>query len=101
MSDLTRFEEQILLSIWKLGNNAYGPAIYNHIRELTQKEFALGGIYFMSSHFSLGLEMGLKGGDKFDTSDQFEGENTDGSTGIEGEVDSGGLQLVLFVGYHF
>lgn len=64
-------------------------------------KFALGGIYFMSSHFSLGLEMGLKGGDKFDTSDQFEGENTDGSTGIEGEVDSGGLQLVLFVGYHF
>lgn len=46
MSELTRFEEQILLSIWKLGNDAYGPAIYKHIRELTQKELAIGGIYF-------------------------------------------------------
>jgi len=46
MSDLTRFEEQILLSIWKLENDAYGPAIYKYIRELTQKEIAIGGIYF-------------------------------------------------------
>ena len=46
MSDLTRFEEQILLSVWKLGDKAYGPAIYYHIKELTQKEMAIGGIYF-------------------------------------------------------
>jgi DNA-binding PadR family transcriptional regulator len=46
MSELTRFEEQILLSIWKLKDGAYGPAIYNYIRDLTQKEMAIGGIYF-------------------------------------------------------
>jgi DNA-binding PadR family transcriptional regulator len=46
MSEMTRFEEQILLSVWKLGINAYGPAIYNHIRVLTQKDLAIGGVYF-------------------------------------------------------
>jgi DNA-binding PadR family transcriptional regulator len=46
MSHLTRFEEQILLSVWKLGKDAYGPAIYNHIRKLTQRELAISGIYF-------------------------------------------------------
>jgi PadR family transcriptional regulator PadR len=44
--NLTRFEEQILLSIWKLEKDAYGPAIYNYIRELTKKKIAIGGIYF-------------------------------------------------------
>jgi len=46
MSELTRFEEQVLLSVWKLGTGAYGPAIYDHIRELTKKELSVGGIYF-------------------------------------------------------
>jgi len=46
MSEMTRFEEQILLSVWKLGNNAYGPAINNHIQVLTQKDLAIGGVYF-------------------------------------------------------
>ena len=46
MSDLTRFEEQILLSVWKLKNNAYALTIYNRIRELTGRELAIGGIYF-------------------------------------------------------
>jgi TolB-like protein len=64
-------------------------------------KFSLGGIYFLSSRFSLGLELGLKGGGKFDTSDQFGDENIDSSTGIAREVDSGGLQTVIFIGYHF
>ena len=46
MSELTRFEEQILLSVWKLNRAAYGLTIYNHIRELTGRELAIGGIYF-------------------------------------------------------
>jgi len=46
MSDLTRFEEQILLSVWKLQDEAYGIAIYNHIRSITNKDLAIGGIYF-------------------------------------------------------
>lgn len=46
MSELTRFEEQIMLSVWKLNHNAYGLTIYNHIRELTKRDLAIGGIYF-------------------------------------------------------
>ena len=46
MTELTKFEEQILLSVWKLGENAYGITIYNYIKELTGKKLAIGGIYF-------------------------------------------------------
>jgi DNA-binding PadR family transcriptional regulator len=46
MSELTRFEEQILLSVWRLNKNAYGLTIYNYIRELTKRDLAIGGIYF-------------------------------------------------------
>ena len=46
MSDLTKFEEQILLSVWKLQDEAYGISIYNHIRNITNKDQAIGGIYF-------------------------------------------------------
>lgn len=45
-AELTRFEEQILLSVWRLQDGAYGISIYQHIRELTGKELAIGGIYF-------------------------------------------------------
>ena len=46
MSDLTRLEEQIMLSVWKLNRNAYGNTIYHHIRDLTQRNMAISGIYF-------------------------------------------------------
>jgi len=46
MSELTKFEEQILLSVWKLQKEAYGISIYNHIRTITKKDLAIGGIYF-------------------------------------------------------
>ena len=46
MAELTKLEEQILLSVWKLGNNAYGLTIYEHIQEITGKKIAIGGIYF-------------------------------------------------------
>jgi DNA-binding PadR family transcriptional regulator len=46
MLELTRFEEQILLSVWKLNKNAYALTIYNNIRELTERNLAIGGIYF-------------------------------------------------------
>ena len=44
--ELTKLEEQILLSIWKLGDNAYGLTIYQHICEITDKKIAIGGIYY-------------------------------------------------------
>ncbi len=46
MPELTKLEEQILLSVWKLQREAYGTSIYQYIMELTGKELAIGGIYF-------------------------------------------------------
>lgn len=46
MAELTRLEEQILLSVWKLQDEAYGISIYIHIRGITRKRIAIGGIYF-------------------------------------------------------
>jgi len=46
MAELTRLEEQILLSVWKLQDEAYGISIYKHIRDITRKKLAIGGIYF-------------------------------------------------------
>jgi DNA-binding PadR family transcriptional regulator len=46
MSDLTRLEEQIMLSVWKLNRSAYGNTIYNHIRKLTQRDMVISGLYF-------------------------------------------------------
>jgi PadR family transcriptional regulator PadR len=45
-SELTRLEEQILLSVWRLGDAAYGIAIYDHISKITGKNLAIGGIYY-------------------------------------------------------
>ncbi|MCK5147887.1 PadR family transcriptional regulator [bacterium] len=46
MAELTKLEEQILLSVWKLGDNAYGLTIYKTIVEITGKKMAIGGIYY-------------------------------------------------------
>jgi len=46
MSELTKLEEQILLAVWKLGDNAYGLPIFQHITKLTGKKIAIGGIYY-------------------------------------------------------
>jgi PadR family transcriptional regulator PadR len=46
MEFLTKLEELILLSVWRLGANAYGTTIYRHIRTATGKNVSLGGVYF-------------------------------------------------------
>ncbi|MCP4726513.1 MAG: PadR family transcriptional regulator [bacterium] len=46
MSELTKFEEQILLSVWKLKDEAYGTTIYQNIQRITGREMAIGGVYF-------------------------------------------------------
>ena len=45
MEILSKTEELILLSVWKLGKNAYGVTIRNHLIESTGKNFSIGGIY--------------------------------------------------------
>lgn len=46
MHMLTKLEELILLSVWRLGENAYGKTIYQLICRATGKRLSLGGVYF-------------------------------------------------------
>jgi len=45
MSELSKQEEQILLAIWKLDDEAYGVPIRNYLKEITNKNISIGGIY--------------------------------------------------------
>jgi PadR family transcriptional regulator PadR len=45
MEPLTRTEEFILLSVYQLGDNAYGITIRNHIEQIMKKDFSVGAIY--------------------------------------------------------
>ncbi len=42
---LTRMEEIILISIWRLGENAYGITIREAVGRVTAEEWPLGAIY--------------------------------------------------------
>ena len=46
MEILTKLEELILLSVWRLKDNAYGTTIYKYISDVTGKKLSLGGVYF-------------------------------------------------------
>ena len=43
---LTKLEEFILLSVWRLGEGAYGATIYKQIVDSSGKGLSLGGVYF-------------------------------------------------------
>ncbi|MFC2156995.1 PadR family transcriptional regulator [Acidobacteriota bacterium] len=45
MKFLSRQEELLLLSIWKLADNAYGVPIREHVTEATDKYWSIGAIY--------------------------------------------------------
>lgn len=42
---LSKQEEQILLAVWKLGDEAYGVPIRNYLKEVTGQNISIGGIY--------------------------------------------------------
>jgi len=46
MDMLTKLEELILLSVWRLKEKAYGTTIFKLIQETTNKKLSLGGVYF-------------------------------------------------------
>jgi len=46
MEFMTKLEELILLSVWRLGKTAYGTTIYHYIQSVTGKKISLGGVYF-------------------------------------------------------
>lgn len=45
MKILSRAEELVLLSVWRLQDDAYGVTIRKHIIESTQVEWSIGAIY--------------------------------------------------------
>jgi len=45
MKFLSRQEELLLLSIWKLRDNAYGVTIRKHLSQSTNKYWSIGAIY--------------------------------------------------------
>ena len=45
MKDLTKIEEILLLSIWRLKDLAYGFKIRRHVSELIGKDFSYGNLY--------------------------------------------------------
>ena len=45
MKFLSRQEELLLLSIWKLGGDAYGVTIRQHVGRMTGKYWSIGAVY--------------------------------------------------------
>jgi len=45
MALLSKQEEQILLAVWRLGNEAYGVPIRKYLKEVTGQNVSIGGIY--------------------------------------------------------
>lgn len=45
MYELTKNEELVLLSIWKLGDNAYGVTIRENLKRITGKTLNFGSLY--------------------------------------------------------
>ena len=42
---LTKLEDQILMTVWKFKDEAYGVNIYQHLVELTNSKLAMGVVY--------------------------------------------------------
>ncbi len=45
MSPLTKIEEILLLTIWRLGDDAYGVRIRQHVSQVLDKTFTYGNLY--------------------------------------------------------
>jgi PadR family transcriptional regulator PadR len=62
MKDLTKLEELVLMSIWRLGKEAYGVKIKRHVKKTAGKEYQYNTLYttfdqltrkgFITKHFS-------------------------------------------------
>lgn len=46
MQIITRLEEAVLITIWRLGNEAYGVPINRGILQWTGKAYSMGALYF-------------------------------------------------------
>ena len=43
---LSKLEELVLLTVLKLGENAYGITIYKYMKKITGKKLSVGSVYF-------------------------------------------------------
>jgi DNA-binding PadR family transcriptional regulator len=43
---LTKLEDQILLSVWQLGQDAYGVRVYQHLEKTSDNKTQVGVVYF-------------------------------------------------------
>jgi PadR family transcriptional regulator PadR len=46
MEMLSKLEELVLIAVLKLGDEAYGTSIYNHVVRLTGREVTVSSVYF-------------------------------------------------------
>lgn len=46
MELITRLEEVLLMSIWRLNDNAYGVTINKEVSERAKKKYSMGALYF-------------------------------------------------------
>ena len=45
MEEISKTEELILLTVWKLKDNAYGVTVREHLINITGKKYSVGSIY--------------------------------------------------------
>ncbi len=53
MKELTKAEELVLLTIWRMGDSSYGVTIKNRIKEETGKDIPYGTLYFLLDQLAL------------------------------------------------
>ncbi len=53
MRELTKAEELVLLTIWRMGDDAYGVTIKKRITENTGKDIPYGTLYFLLDQLAL------------------------------------------------
>jgi len=52
MKELTKIEEILLITIWKLGDEAYGYKIRHQVKRIIKKDFTYGNLYSALSQLS-------------------------------------------------
>lgn len=53
MKELTKAEELVLLTIWRMRDDAYGVTIKNRIKEETGKDIPYGTLYFLLDQLAI------------------------------------------------
>jgi DNA-binding PadR family transcriptional regulator len=63
LKDLTKFEEVLLLTIWRLQDNAYGVRIRQYVSQKLNKDYTYGNLYSALDQLNKKLYVEKKLGD--------------------------------------